>query len=42
MVATGVEPRGLFACFYRDNDERPEEKLPFAGDELVPEETRSP
>ena len=42
MVATGVEPRGLFACFQRDNDERPEEKLPFAGDELVPEETRSP
>ena len=42
MVATGVEPRGLFALFYRDNDERPEEKLPFAGDELVPEETRGP
>ena len=42
MVATGVEPRGLFALFYRDNDERPEEKLSFAGDELVPEETRSP
>ena len=42
MVATGVEPRGLFACFYRDNDEQPEEKLSFAGDELVPEETRGP
>ena len=41
MVATGVEPRGLFVCFYRDSDEQPEEKIPFAGDELVPEETRS-
>ena len=42
MVATGVEPRGIFARFYRDNDERAEEKLSFAGDELVPEETRGP
>ena len=35
-------PEVFLLCFYRDNDERPEEKLPFAGDELVPEETRSP